>query len=145
MILAVLFALGCIAKIVIEVIHRPVLVADLVENGFPAIFEPGDGVGEFVDPASHALEVFGRVFRPFEIPPEQVRSADLVELLEVLAKPTEHFVALAFLDLRLKFALDRLQFLLELLELVLGLLQLLLETQLLERRHCLFQRLQFFV
>jgi hypothetical protein len=142
--LAALFALGCVAKIVIQVIHRPVLVADLVENGVPAIFDPCDVVSKFVDLAAHALEVPGRVFGSFEVAPEQVRGADLVELLEVLAQSRQDFVALTLLDLRLEFALDRLQLVLEFLELALGALQLLLEAQLFERRNRLFQRFLFF-
>ncbi len=142
--LAALFALGRVAKIVIQVIHRPVLVADLVENGVPAIFDPFDLAGEFVDLAAHALEVCGGAVGSFEVAPEQVGSADLVELLEVLAQAGQHFVTLALLDLRLELALDRLQLLLEFLELALGALQLLLEAQLFERRHRMFQRFLFF-
>ena len=86
-----------------------------------------------------------RVFRPWQVAPEQVGGADLVELLEVLAQARKHFVALALLDLCLELTLDSRELALEFFELALGAMQLLLEAQLLERRHCLFQSLQFFV
>ncbi len=142
--LAAFLALGGIPQVVIQVIHRPVLVADLVENGVTAIFDPGDLIGEFVDPAAHALEVLGGAVRSFQVAPEQVGGADLVEFLEVLAQSRKHLVALSFLDLRFELTLDRVQLVLEFLELALGTLQLLLEAQLFERRHRMFQRFLFF-
>ncbi len=88
--------------------------------------------------------MLGRAVGSFEVAPEQVGGADLVELLEVLAQARKHFVALALLDLRFELTLDRVQLLLEFLELALGTLQLLLEAQLFERRHRMFQRFLFF-
>ena len=88
--------------------------------------------------------MIGIIGRSFDVTPEQVRGASLVEVFEGVAYADKRLEAFALRDLCREVALDRRKLFLEFFQLALGILQLFLEPQLFERRNRVFQRLLFF-